>query len=191
MIIRLASALVLGVLAVSAAEARQALTLEVTTATENWSIEGRTEEDLIANIRANSPMRTDYSFDIQTYPGFDQRVGEGCWISGGSLNVHTIVSQPSWTDYDSANRGLRRRWDRYIEAYTFHSEGHLEISRQGAAIIAQHIEAIPRQESCAQLQAEISATLDALVDALHVSHRNYDSQTGGAPQITTPIPIRR
>ena len=191
MIARLGLSLTIALWLAGAAAAQERLTLDITTATENWSITGRTEEELIENIRANSPMRTDYSFDMQAFPYFDQRVGEGCWVAGGSLTVHTIVSQPGWTDYDRANHGLRRRWDRYVEAVEIHGEGHIEISRQGAAIIAQRLEAIPPQESCAQLQALFDSTLTALIDALQVSHRNYDSETGGLPRISTPIPIRR
>ena len=182
--------LVLGLIP-NPATAQTALTLEITAGTEEWPIEGRTEEAMIENIRANSPLRSDYRFDIQAFPYYDQRVGEGCWIAGGSMTAHTIVSQPNWADYARANRSLRRRWDRYIEAVRIHGEGHVEISRQGAEIIAQRLSAIPPQENCAQLQAVFDAMLNEFLDHLQESHRIYDTESGGMPRITTPLPIRR
>ena len=173
------------------ATGQTALSVDITTAEENWQISGRTEEELIDFINSNMMLRSDYNFDVHASPYYDQRVGEGCWIAGGPMTAHTIVSAPEWIDCDRENRSLRRRWDAYIEQVELHGQGHVEISRQGAQIIAQRLSAIPTHENCADLRAMVDSTLDALLDALQVSHRNYDRQTGGLPRISRPLPIRR
>jgi len=173
------------------ANAQSTMTLDITTGEDNWQISGRNEAELIEHLNSHMIMRTDYSFEIQAYPYFDQRAGEGCWLAGGSMTAHTIISAPEWTDYERANRSLRRRWDAYVEQVRLHSEGHLEISRQGAAIVAQRLEAVPPQAGCNALQARFDETVSALIDALQVSHRDYDRQSGGMPRISRPLPIRR
>ncbi|WP_421792946.1 DUF922 domain-containing protein [Hyphobacterium sp.] len=77
-----------------------------------------------------------------------------------------------------------------MEGVRLYGEGYLEISRQGVAIIAQHLEAFPAQDNCARLQAEVDALLTDLMDALQVSHRNYERQSGGMPHISAPLRAR-
>ncbi|WP_421789824.1 hypothetical protein [Hyphobacterium sp.] len=62
------------------AQAQNVLTLNVTSAENNWEIEGRTEDELIDYMNSNFVMRSFYSFEMQAYPFYDQRVGEGCWM---------------------------------------------------------------------------------------------------------------
>ncbi|MBI1235424.1 MAG: DUF922 domain-containing protein [Alphaproteobacteria bacterium] len=192
---RTVSVILAGLMAVciwaDSAAGQTSLSVEITTGQDHWEISGRTEDELIDFVNANLMLRTDYNFDVHASPFYDQRVGEGCWIAGGSMTAHTIVSAPEWVDYERANRSLRRRWDAYAEQVALHSQGHIEISRQGAQIIAQRLAAIPPQQSCSELRTLVDSTLDSLIDALQVSHRNYDRDSGGMPRISRPLPIRR
>lgn len=167
--------------------AQDRMIVDVTRGHETWTVEGRSEQALIDHITMNDNLYTVYMLDVQASYYFDQNVNDGCWLTGGRLNVHTITSDPQWADRDEARRSLRRRWDRYVEGVHAYAEGHHRISELGAQAIAQRLEAVPAQPTCRQLENELDRLLEALIQSLDDAHRQYERESGGMPSIRRPI----
>ena len=152
--------------------------IDETQATEYYDFEADDAGDILDALNSHTVLG--YAAETYSEFGFSGSYWQdetGCHLSGLTITLHLDFVYPRWTNEERAPRRVRQQWQRYMEALTNHEEGHAEISRRGAAIIAQRLAATPTAPDCANLDYVLGENFRILNDALQVSQENYDDET--------------
>ncbi|MFN3596871.1 MAG: DUF922 domain-containing protein [Rubricoccaceae bacterium] len=156
--------------------------LRVRAQTVYYDVEGSTEADLLAQLRARGPRwegeaffgltRAEYGFTH----GYREHAGR-CALAAPEVELRVTITLPRWQAPAGAAPALRQRWDRFAQALAAHEDEHRRIAEQGGERLRA---ALARVEApaCAGAGAEARRLAEAIGAETQRAHERYDAQTG-------------
>lgn len=121
----------------------------------------------------------------QGYPGylewfiswtFDDSGTQPCYVPYGFVTVELTTTLPHWTDREVADRSLRRRWDRFVEALAHHETGHARNVEEAAESIESMLENVSAP-TCGELARVIDDLAYQELDDARQWDIAYDRRT--------------
>lgn len=106
-----------------------------------------------------------------------------CSVEKFVITVGATIDLPKWINRDSAQEGVRARWDRFAAALRVHEDGHKDNGVKAAHDLAGRLRALPPAKTCAELDRSISELSDRVLSEYRQQDLAYDQSTGnGATQ---------
>ena len=107
---------------------------------------------------------------------YDERPGS-CGLGPVKTTVTVGMQLPRWSRPSGAPYGLAEKWDAYVIALRTHENGHRDIGVEAARAVAARLATLPRQPTCAQLEALADSTGQGVLEEARVREREYDRRT--------------
>lgn len=101
----------------------------------------------------------------------------GCRVMAVETAVDIETTLPRWDEPPRADRGLARRWQKYLSALTEHEDGHGRIGEDTAAAIRRSLVRLPAEPTCAEMSQAANVTAEQAVHDAALRERQYDRET--------------
>lgn len=105
-----------------------------------YEVTGRTEDEILASLRANGPRSGDRSFFGLTETEMEFRYWKvpsetGCALERIRLDLHVVFTLPRWEPGRETPYALRRDWARFESALRRHEDQHRAIAERNARAV--------------------------------------------------------
>ncbi|MGZ3424171.1 MAG: DUF922 domain-containing protein [Polyangiales bacterium] len=104
--------------------------------------------------------------------------GASCKLGAYRLELHLTFVMPKWLPPADAPPATRTWWDEDYVLISTHEQGHAAISIEGAKAMYQAGIAITEAASCAELDAKLQHSYEAILDQTRDKHIAYDAAHG-------------
>jgi predicted secreted Zn-dependent protease len=108
------------------------------------------------------------SWEIDYWPG-----GASCAIKSFSTRVKVHIILPRWTDRVTGHP-LTERWDSFVQAVSWHEQGHADHGILAAKAIQQRVAALAPAGSCRELETSITSAARTIIDRYRKEDVDYD-----------------
>jgi predicted secreted Zn-dependent protease len=106
-----------------------------------------------------------------------------CGVEKFVITVGATIDLPRWINRDSAQEGVRTRWDRFAAALRVHEDGHRDIGVRAANELATRLRGLPVARTCAELDRNVAALGERVLSEYRQQDQAYDRSTdNGATQ---------
>ena len=162
-------------------------TVQVTSATSFYDVEGADVRTLLASLRQRGPADGHEQWAASTvwvfHWSYQPVVDAGCRVRQAGITLDLTYTYPKWAPPPDATPTLVTAWQRYLARVELHEHGHRDIAQGAADDLIRALEALPAQATCDDLAATARATVDGLLTRHAQAQVTYDHETGhGATQ---------
>jgi predicted secreted Zn-dependent protease len=153
-----------------------------------YAVSGANGGEVRAQLNRVGPLdggdrRTDASTSMYMRWGYDLDRADDCGLTAPHVEVQVTVVMPVWTDVNTASRGDRAEWSRYIGVLASHEAIHERIDVDAAAELAAALARLPRRPTCDEVDASVAQAKNAAFQRMDARNLEYDRATGhGATQ---------
>jgi hypothetical protein len=99
--------------------------------------------------------------------------GASCAIKSFSTHVKVHIILPRWTGR-VAGHPLTERWDSFVQAVSWHEQGHADHGILAAKAIQQRVAALAPAGSCQELETSISSAARTIIERYRKEDVEYD-----------------
>lgn len=156
-----------------------------------FSINGRTADDLDAQLQKHGPLTRSTGF---RHPGATQikfggevtylETDRDCSIGDINVTLKTHITLPRWVNRRQADGTLGLIWDTLAADIKRHEERHAEIARGYARKLENRLHALNSRRTCRELEVEVGKLTKAMIeehdrDQLQfdvIESKNFDSR---------------
>lgn len=156
---------------------------EVTITYDYYDVTGRTAEELKEGMKGYGVKWDDgkrYDAFTGWYVEWDvifDSVENLCVIDEVITKVSVTYFLPRWKGAGEADRRLRKRWDRFIDALREHEEGHKEIAVEAAREVEKEVVKLNSYHGCGTLRKNADATAEKIIRKYIREQQAYDEKT--------------
>lgn len=162
--------------------------------TQRYAVEGGTEEEILASLRAGGNRTEGETFfgltvsesSFQLQP---RRQSGGCVAEGVQIETSITIHLPEWDAPSSASSELRRDWTRFSTALERHEDHHREIAERGAQRTYESIRGL-RRPTCEGVEFEARTRSVRIANETTAEHDRYDDQTEHGASQGAQWPVR-
>lgn len=148
---------------------------------QTYAVEGATESEILASLRANGPNAGGESFfgltasesSFHMQPRMD---GSSCVAEDVRVELAVTVTLPEWDPTADAPYELTRDWTRFATALKRHEDKHRQIAAEGAQ--ATHAALLGlRRATCQDVEFEARQRAQRIADKTAAEQNRYDDET--------------
>lgn len=151
---------------------------EVATATQYYDIQGRTVDEILAQLRRKGPSGWAGHTEARVrYRFTTEQQGAGCRLGTYHASLDAQVELPRWTGRDHAPQRLRDWWDRYLSSLERHENGHVRIGLATANEVERLLRATRPASSCEAVKEDVSRRADPVLRRMQLLQDEYDLRT--------------
>ncbi|MEM1055936.1 MAG: DUF922 domain-containing protein [Bacteroidota bacterium] len=149
---------------------------------ESYEVTGTTQGEVLASLRELGPKsgqrdffgmtETEMSYRYWKTPGDD-----GCRLEQIRLDLHVVITLPTWEPPRGTPYELKRDWARFETALRRHEDGHREIAEWGAREVYHALRSL-RTPTCDTIDDAGREIAQRLRETSELRQAAFDRQTG-------------
>ncbi len=148
-----------------------------------YMVEGKTAEDIWADIIAKSPVRQDgkghvaYTKWHVNWQFWWIDNADSCEISQVTTKLDITYTLPRLKQTSSIPESVTAHWKKYYAALLDHEQGHKDLGVKAAIEIENKLSNMGPRRSCKQLELEANKMGKSVIDKYRQLEKEYDRST--------------